>query len=225
VKKNVVAVLAGIACCILLFACGGGPTPDHNQTSTSGADQVAPPVIPKNANGMTVEQQSIHDRIEATMDPTKVMWNHIIALDGKIIKRLAVRNKVTSSGKRLEPTEAMMLPSSCTDNASNVVPCSKTPTFNDYYTKEIIAPDGTYGSSDPYIFWFDPMGRYHQLGTAGGLGYLLTDYPIDLENPINAITGMHNAHKAASEWQATEEEKLKKQEEQRKKANAEHPKK
>lgn len=41
-----------------------------------------------------------------TTDPTKVMWIHLIALDGKIIRRMPVRNKITSSGKRLEPKHA-----------------------------------------------------------------------------------------------------------------------
>jgi len=56
------------------------------------------------------------------------------------------------------------------------------------------------------------MRRYHQWGTAGGLGYLLTDYPIDLQNPIDEITGLYNLHKAAYEWQKTEEAKLRKAE-------------
>lgn len=72
-----------------------------------------------------------------------------------------------------------------------------------------MGPDGTYGNSDNYIFWFDPMNRYHQYGTAGGIGYLLTDYPIDLENPIDAVTGMYNVQKEAAAWQAQEEAKLK----------------
>jgi hypothetical protein len=76
--------------------------------------------------------------------------------------------------------------------------------------------DGAFGESDSYVFWFDPMGRYHQWGTAGGLGYLKTDYPIDLANPQDEITGMYNASKAASEWQKLQEEQLRKQEQSQK---------
>jgi hypothetical protein len=86
---------------------------------------------------------------------------------------------------------------------------------NYYATSELIQPDGTFGDSDSYIFWFDPMGRYHQYGTAGGIGYLLTDYPIDLADPINAVTGLYNVHKQAAEWQADQEAALKKQEAKR----------
>lgn len=130
------------------------------------------------------------------------MWIHLIALDGKIIRRMPVRNKVTSSGKRLEPTTAAP--------------------YNEGYplagdgensrTNELIQPDGTFGSSDPYIFWFDSMGRYHQYGTAGGIGYLLTDYPIDLENPMDRVTGLYNVQKEAAAWQKEQEAQLVKQE-------------
>lgn len=63
------------------------------------------------------------------------------------------------------------------------------------------------------------MGRYHQLGTAGGNTYLLTDYPIDLRNPFDEITGLYNAHEAAAKWQLAQEQLLKLQEAKAKKAN------
>ncbi len=189
-------VMFGLA---LMGANNGCDQQSTEQTSRSGAEQAAPAVIKKNSSNRTVEQQNIYDRIRVTTDPTKVMWIHLIALDGKIVKRMAVRNKVTSSGKRLEPRHSV-------PNTNN---SSTPPNAGNYYTDELIQPDGTYGDSDSYVYWFDPMSRYHQWGTAGGLGYLLTDYPIDLENPIEAVTGMYNADKAASEWQTRQEGKLK----------------
>lgn len=170
-----------------------------SQTSQTGATQVKEfDKVPKNSKGNTVEQQNILDRIKVTTDPTKVLWIHLIALDGKIVKRMPVHAKVTSSGKRLEPTQA---------SSSNQYG-SDYPRYNGFETNEFIQPDGTFGSSDSYIFWFDPMHRYHQWGTAGGLGYLLTDYPIDLENPMNAITGMYNMSEAAYKWQQLQEKQL-----------------
>ena len=70
-------------------------------------------------------------------------------------------------------------------------------------------PYVTFGQSDNYIFWFDPQLRYHQWGTAGGLGYLLTDYPIDLRNPQDLITGLYNMDKVAYEWQKLQEKQMK----------------
>ena len=158
--------------------------------------------VPKNSQGNTVEQQNVIDRIAVTTDPTKVMWIHLIALDGKIIRRMPVRNKVTSSGKRLEARHFV----------SNPQNGSTPPLSGGNYTDELIQPDGTFGESDSYIYWFDPQHRYHQYGTAGGIGYLLTDYPIDLANPMDEVTGMYNMSKAAHEWQLLQEAVLKKSE-------------
>ncbi len=189
--------------CFALFLCllfGASCTErERNQVSSSGAQQGAPYHVPKNSKGHTVEQQNLYERQEVTTDPAKVMWIHLISLDGQIIRRMPVRGKVTSSGKRLEPTKVVVDP----HDAGGTFP-----RYNGHYVDELLQPDGTYGSSDPYIYWFDPTGRYHQWGTAGGLGYLLTDYPINLENPADKITGLYNADTAASQWQAEQEARL-----------------
>jgi hypothetical protein len=174
---------------------------DKNQTSASGATQAKPTRVPKNSIGHTCEQQNIDDRIQVTTNPTKVMWIHLISLNGEILKRMPVRNKVTSSGKRLEPATWNRAVVSASED-------KELPQYNGLVTPEMIGPDGTYGSSDPYIFWFDPMKRYHQWGTAGGMGYLLTDYPIDLADPIDKITGLYKVQEAAAKWQAEQETKL-----------------
>ena len=164
-------IILVVAVCVM----GNQGRPGTSQTSTSGAEQLKNTYqVSKNSRGRTVEQQNIDDRIRVTTDPTKVLWIHLIALDGKIIQRMAVRSKVTSSGKRLEPTVTV----------GDTIGYPESG-IGGYDTNELIQPDGTYGHSDSYIFWFDPMGRYHQYGTAGGIGYLLTDYPIDLRNPID----------------------------------------
>lgn len=203
--RNTKKMFAGVLMfCAIVLAMACDVVSNAPPKSASGAT-VAPPVtVPKNSEGRTVEQQNIYDRGKVTQDPTKVMWIHLISLDGKILRRMPVRNKVTSSSKRLEPIQAVV--------ASGEYRSGEYPFYNGYLTPELIQPDGTYGSSDPYIYWFDPMGRYHQWGTAGGLGYLETDYPIDLMNPTDAVTGLYNADKAASEWQARQEEALKKKE-------------
>jgi len=208
-KKRVVMFLTlilAVSVCIALVSCGQ----TNPQVSSSGAKQIAANdmyKVPKNSKGRTTEQQNIDDRIRVTTDPTKIMWIHLISLDGKIIKRMPVRNKVTSSGKRLEPKVAADANGSYPDATIQ----SANSSWN-FETNEFIQPDGTFGDSDPYIFWFDPMGRYHQWGTAGGLGYLLTDYPIDLSDPISEVTGLYNVHRAALQWQQEQEKNLKQQE-------------
>ncbi|HCQ31562.1 TPA: hypothetical protein DIU27_04240 [Candidatus Collierbacteria bacterium] len=184
----------------VLFSCG---TP-AGQGSTGGSTQVQELgfKVPKNAQGHTAEQQNIIDRIKVTTDPTKVLWIHLISLNGQIVLRTPVAGKVTSSGKRLEPTTV-------TSASGSYVPRFVVKDASGaeqwYYTEELLQPDGTFGSSDPYIYWFDPMHRYHQWGTAGGLGYLLTDYPIDLTNPKDLISGMYNMDLLAYQWQQAQE--------------------
>jgi hypothetical protein len=169
----------------------------------SGAEQVSEMYqIPKNSEGNTAEQQNIIDRLKVTTDPTKILWIHLIALDGNIVLRTPVVTKVTSSGKRLEPITAASSNQYGHDYPRTVV------NGVSYETAELIQADGTWGQSDAYIYWFDPLHRYFQWGTAGGLGYLLTDFPIDLTNPRDEITGMYNTAKAAYEWQQMEEAKL-----------------
>lgn len=174
---------------------------NKSQRASSGAAQVTDFFeVPLNSRGNTVEQQNIMDRLRVTTDPTKVLWIHLIGLDGTIIRRMPVRAKVTSSGKRLEPVTAA--------NRNESYPEAG----NGRETTEFIQADGTYGSSDNYIYWFDPMGRYHQYGTAGGIGYLITDYPIDLVDPTDELTGMYRMHAAAYEWQQQQEEQLRQEE-------------
>jgi len=174
------------------------------QVATGGATQVNNLGfdIPTNVKGRTMEQENIVRRLQVTTDPSKVLWIHLIALDGSIIRRMPVTSKVTSSGKRLEPRTA----DSSTEFGADF------PGFrmgdNVYETNEFLQADGTFGDSDAYIYWFDPMGRYHQWGTAGGLGYLLTDYPIDLQNPQDVVTGLYNMDVAAYDWQIIQEAKL-----------------
>ena len=183
-----------------LPCCGGG----SGQVSASGARQVAPPKVPRNSRDNTTEQQNIHDRITVTTDTTKVLWIHLLALDGKIVRRMPVRCKTTSSGKRLEPKKVV--------GRNTVGDSDLYPTYNGWYVDELLQPDGTYGESDAYTYWFDPQGRYHQWGTGGGLGYLLTDYPIDLTDPVDEVTGLYKAHEAALVWQKEQESLLRERE-------------
>lgn len=196
-RKNMCFVAIGLFALTFMSVATAADCNDSQQ-SGSGATNAQVLQVPKNAKGNTVEQQNINDRLAVTTDFTRVMWIHILSIDGRVITRLPVRNKVTSSGKRLEPLIA------APDNAG--FPSAPD---GDHHTTEFIEADGTYGSSDSYIFWFDPLGRYNQLGSAGTGGlYLLTDYPIDLANPQDSLTGLYNADKAATAWQLQQEKQL-----------------
>lgn len=204
-RKAIVSALLALAFLVV----SAESCTSSSQVAVGGAEQVDTLgfEIPKNAQGHTSEQQNVIDRLKVTTDPTKVMWIHLLGLDGTIIRRMAVAHKVTSSGKRLQPLTA----SESSVYLPQVPFKKKDGTEGFFYTTEMIEADGTFGSSDAYIFWFDPQHRYHQWGTAGGLGYLLTDYPIDLSNPQDLVTGMYNTDVAAYQWQQVQEAQMDKE--------------
>jgi len=200
-KRTVITLVAAILFFVLTAeSCGAA------QVAVGGANQVTDLgfQIPKNAQGNTTEQQNVIDRYRVTTDPTKVMWIQLMTIEGIIVSRMSVAHKVTSSGKRLEPTAV-----TGSDAYLPQVPYTKTDGTTGYwYTNEMMGPDGTFGPSDNYIYWFDTLHRYNQLGTAGGMEYLLTDYPIDLTNPKNLVTGMYNMDNAAYQWQKDQQAQM-----------------
>ena len=196
-KKLIIALL-GLS---FLASCGEINNKQTPQISSSGAETMnvsAQFSIPKNANGNTAEQQNIIDRQKITSDPTKIMWMHLVDLNGRIYLRTPVRGKITSSSKRLEPV-------SCSagfvggeyQNGYG----AKSP--GGYRTTELLQIDGTYGSSDQYVYWFDPRGYYYQYG----VGYILSDIPINTKEPINEISGLYNIDDAAKKWAESQNKK------------------
>ena len=87
----------------------------------------------------SLERENIVKRLKVTNDPNTLQWIYPMSA-GRVVGRFPVLGKVTGGSKRLTPES--------------------------YYngSSSEILPDetGSYGSSDAYIFWFDPAGRYHQ---------------------------------------------------------------
>ena len=197
-KKQLTGALLVLSIVLTLQSCDIAQTQPQPQTSSSGAqtaDVSKQFRIPVNAEGNTAEQQNIMDRQKITSDPTKVMWMHLVDLNGRIYLRTPVRGKITSSTKRLEPV-------SCAAGVSGgeykETYGARTP--EGHRTSELIQIDGTYGSSDPYVYWFDPRGYYYQLGQ----GYILSDMPINTKLPVDEVTGLYNLDKAAQDWQKSQ---------------------
>jgi len=86
----------------------------------------------------SLERENIIKRLKVTNDSNTLQWIYPMSA-GRVIGRFPVLGKVTSGSKRLTPDI-------------------------DIYNSSRPMPDemGAYGSSDPYIFWFDPAGQYHQ---------------------------------------------------------------
>lgn len=142
----------------LLILTGCIETETDLPSSSSGVKK-ASVKIATDLEGATVEQKNVRARLLNDNKVGAIKHLYIISpYSGKILLYSTVKGKVTSSGKRLTPLSV--------DDTRLGFPVS----FNkrEYYTKEVLQDDGTYGSSDPYIFWWDSKGIYHQHFLTGG---------------------------------------------------------
>lgn len=138
--------------CLLFVSFFGCITNDR--VSSAGVQQVEPDKIIG-----SVEQDNIKARLNIVNNPATTMWFYGLSDNGEIIFKSTVKGKVTSSEKRLEPITQH------TEWQGN--------------SPELIQADGTYGSSDLYVFWFDYSGNYFQWNGK----YVLTTKPLNINTP------------------------------------------
>lgn len=161
-KKMLCTVLAA-AMLSLLAAC---PEVSQSPKSTSGVEKQTVKVT-AGADGMTTEQRAIVERYKEDNKPGSVKHLYVIsAFSGDVLLYSTVKGKVTSSGKRLSPYSVAVQDGQYVGGAHggflmNIGGEMKA-------TGEVLQDDGTYGSSEPYIYWWDSKGVYHQHYIAGG---------------------------------------------------------
>ncbi len=165
-KVIAVAITLGVLC-----ACdvNSGPT-----VAASGVSQ-ASVKVPQGPDGMTVEQRNIRDRLIADNKPGSIKHLYVISsYSGQVIIYSTVRGKVTSGGKRLTPTSVAVQGGEYHHHDGIDVNIGGQL----YNTGEVLQDDGSYGSSDPYIYWFDTKGVYHQHFLSGGQIVHVSDQPL-----------------------------------------------
>lgn len=134
----------------------------QSTTSSTGIAQKTPTAL-----SGSVEQDNLNNRLQIVNNPSTTMWFYGLSQNGTIVFRSTVKGKVTSSTKRLEPKTADDSECSSRTSSGN---CSN----------EAIQADGTFGDSDPYVFWFDNEGQYYQWN---GL-YILSSKPLLIPSPL-----------------------------------------
>lgn len=146
--------------------------------SDSGARK-ATVAVQKDADGMTIEQKNVADRLRLDNKPGSIKHLYVIsAYSGQTIIYSTVRGKVTSSGKRLSPTSIVV-------GASGDLRRPGFPVMNgNFVTSEVLQDDGTYGSSIEYLYWWDSQGRYHQHYVSGGQIVHVSDQPVAVKGVI-----------------------------------------
>lgn len=152
---------------------GCADTPKSASGLTAKPTSVSP-----GADGLTVEQRNVRDRLMMDNKPGSIKHLYVISsFSGQVLLYSTVKGKVTSSGKRLTPTMAGAYRSA---GAFKV----ELPGGDYFYTTEVLQDDGTYGSSVEYLYWWDVQGRYHQHYVSGGQIVHISDQPI----PVKSIT-------------------------------------
>ena len=155
----------------LLILCGNQSC-NSNATpkSTSGVTKTVASVK-TGTDGLTVEQRNVKKRLLKDNIPGSVKHLYVVsAYSGDVIIYSTVKGKVTSSGKRLSPTSV------ASGEHSWGIPIQ----IGDrkLRTTEVLQDDGTYGSSIPYVYWFDQRDVYHQHYVSGGQILHVSDKPL-----------------------------------------------
>jgi hypothetical protein len=118
----------------------------------------------------SVERDNINARLNLGNNPNQIMWVYCFSDMGNVMLSSVAKGKVTSSTKRLEPRKMY--------NGGMTTGYVGKEAYN---TDEIMGADGTYGDSDPYVFWFTPEGQYIQWGSRN---YVVSSVPLKLEKPV-----------------------------------------
>ena len=161
-------LISAVTTLALLVACDAR----FEAEATSGVKDIDVAVA-TNAEGITVEQQNVRDRLLADNTPGEIKHLYVIsAFSGDVLLYSTVRAKVSSSGKRLAPYQV----AAGRGDYRYGIPI--TIGGMEHRTPEVLQDDGTYGSSIPYLFWWDAQGRYHQHYVAGGQILHVSDQPL-----------------------------------------------
>lgn len=159
-----------IALLALCVACRESAPP----ASASGVSK-ATTTVATGPDGLTVEQRNVIARLKADNEPGSIKHLYVIsAYSGQVLIYSTVRGKVTSSGKRLTP-------GSVTDRGETSCWAFSIPIgAQSYCTGEVLGDDGAYGSSDPYLYWWDVKGVYHQHYVEGGQILHISSQPLNV---------------------------------------------
>ena len=171
----VVILLAGLS---IAATAGNQGCNTTGQRSASGVTAASSKVL-LGSDGLTVEQRNVKDRLTQDNKPGAIQHLYVIsAYSGQVLLYSTVRGKVTSSGKRLMPSEVT--------NGDFGVFRLDTLSANrgGVYTNEVLGDDGTYGSSVEYVYWWDSQDIYHQHYIQGGQIVHVASSPINVKSVV-----------------------------------------
>lgn len=181
-----ILVIAGLIVAAVFGASGCQESAPSPPKATSGVNK-AIATVEVGEDGLTVEQRNVKMRLERDNQPGSIKHLYVIsAFSGDVLIYSTVNGKVTSSSKRLTPTQV-----AATDTDTSAMSGHRK--FGGipvdiggqrYYTGEVLQDDGTYGSSVRYLYWFDSKGVYHQHYVSGGQIVHISDQPLSVPKVI-----------------------------------------
>ena len=170
---SAVGVVLIALCTMNANECGTTP----QAASASGVTK-ASVSIQTGSDGLTIEQRNVRDRLAIDNRPGSIKHLYVIsAYSGQVIFYSTVRGKVTSSGKRLQPSSVVV-------GSSGDYKRDGFEAIGGTVTSEVLGDDGTYGSSVEYLYWWDAVGKYHHQYVTGGMILHISDQPIAVKGVV-----------------------------------------
>lgn len=162
-RKIAIALAATSA--LLLSACGEPTPPTAKDTQARKAAEAANSIkFDENA-----EIDNIKKRLELTSNPGQIGFVLLLNEMGKPVMYTGVKGKITSGGKRLTAPQEVRRADCGQYGCDQLV--------------EAPSDEGTYGSSNPYIFFWTTDGQYIQWSGK----YLYSDKPFRISDPTIVI--------------------------------------
>lgn len=166
-----------LACLTFFFCTAESCEPQQEAQSSSGITKKSV-TVKTDAEGWSVEQRNIADRLRMDNQPGSIKHLYVISpYSGQCLLYSTVKGKVTSSGKRLTPSTVVV-------GASGEYRLSGFDGPSGTTTNEVLQDDGAYGSSAEYIYWWDSRGKYHQHFFTGGQIIHVSDEPMPVKSVI-----------------------------------------
>ncbi len=147
-------------------SCGSSTSLQQNQQqSVTDAVNKLITAVPAPQIQNSLERTNISKRLVLFSDPNKVSYIYLVSY-GKVMAFYTIKGKITSGSKRLTSSQNQVDSQNC-GGASNCTSIMEAPEL-----------DGTYGNSNPYIFFWTTDGVYVQWSG----DYMLVDQPLQLTN-------------------------------------------
>lgn len=183
-----VIAIVGILVAMTVGGLQGCDASTGNPTTAAGNVGKKTVAVATDASGWTVEQRNIANRLKQDNAPGSIKHLYVIsAMSGDVLLYSSVQGKVTSSSKRLTPNTVAAMEGQYVGGEHNGMAVNMGG-----YTKrtsEVLQDDGSYGSSIPYLFWWDEGGMYHQHYVSGGQILHISDQPIRVPKIVINLSG------------------------------------